>query len=361
MIIYDSTSIAFIQKSEDMVKNILSELGFKVNRSRFEFNRYFYPIHIVVFEGKEWGHFNAPYFQIALNRRLIAVAKDSVLRDVLKHELAHYLTYIKYGAVTAHGPEFKQTCEEYGFSQEISAATMNMEVANESKVGDLVSERVIEKVKKLLQLAQSSNAHEAELATVKANQLLLRHNLDYLKEKDEPLYMDRILVQARKDAKLVAIYDILKHFIVRPVFSYGKKTCTLEVSGSFTNVTLARYVGEFLNRELDHLWAQAKAEYQFEGLRAKNSFFLGVAQGFDMKMKSSKASFSPEDQKALVVVEKKLSVDVKLIYKRLSSTSSGQRLDENATGAGIIMGKDLTIRQGVETKKSNTLLGWRQS
>ena len=91
MFIYDSTSIAFIQKSEKFMKEILAEAGITVRTSRFELNRLLYPINIVVFEGKEWGHFNAPYLQIALNRKLIYLAKDSVVRDVLKHEIASLL------------------------------------------------------------------------------------------------------------------------------------------------------------------------------------------------------------------------------------------------------------------------------
>jgi predicted SprT family Zn-dependent metalloprotease len=178
MFIYDSTSIAFIQKSERFLKEILQETGITVNKSRFLYKGYFYPLHVVVFEGSEWGHFNAPYLQIALNRKLIYLAKDSVVRDILKHELAHYFTYIIYKDVKPHGAEFREVCRQFGFPEEVAEATMNLEVSNLSKVGDLESERVIEKVKKLFMLAQSSNAHEAELATLKANELLLRHNID---------------------------------------------------------------------------------------------------------------------------------------------------------------------------------------
>ncbi len=349
MIVYNDTTLAFIQRSEVLVKDILQSLNFEVKRSRFLCKNYLYPIHVVVFEGTELGHFNAPYLQIGLNLKLIYSAKDSVLRDILKHELAHYLTYIRHGEVQSHGPEFRATCLEFGFPQEISAATMNVEMSNEKKEGDLVSERVIEKVKKLLQLAQSSNPHEAELATLKANELLLRHNLDHIQgEELETIYLDRLLYRPRKDAKLVAIYEILRHFIVRPVLSFGKNSCCLEVSGTLTNVKLARYVAEFLDRELDRLWDTVKAEENLQGLKAKNSFFAGVARGFDEKMKMSKASFSPSDQKALVLVEKKLDHDVRLIYRRLGSSHSGGIVDERARSLGVDKGRNLTIRQGVE-------------
>lgn len=348
MMIYDSTSMAFMRKSEELIKEILVTMGLKVNRNRFVWGKYLYPVRVVVFEGAELGHFNAPYLQIGLNRKLIYSAKDSVLRDILKHELAHYLTYLTHGEVRSHGPEFRAICEKYGFPHEVALATMNVEKANESKEGDLDSERVLEKVKKLLQLAQSSNVHEAELATIKANELLLRHNLERVNVTDGAIYLDRVLMRTRKDAKMTAIYDILRHFVVKPVMSFGKNSCCLEVSGTLTNVKLARYVAEFLDRELDHLWEGSRKEYRLSGLRAKNSFFTGVARGFDEKMKKSKAGFSVSDQKALVLVEKKLDLDVRQIYRRLSSSSSEAMVDGHAQGVGVLKGRDLSIRKGIE-------------
>jgi hypothetical protein len=357
MLIYDSLSLAFIQKAERMLKEILESIGIPVRRSRFLWKNYTYPIHLVVFDGQELGHFDAPYLQIALNRRLIFEAKDAVLRDILKHELAHYLTFIKHGNVSPHGPEFRTVCAEYGFPNEVARARMNLETSNEMKEGDLDSEKVLEKVKKLLKLAQSSNMHEAELATIKANQLLLRHNLDrLLTGQEEPIYLDRVLPQKRKDAKLSAIYDILRHFVVRTVMSQTRGQCCLEVSGSLTNVKLARYVAEFLDRELEHLWASAKKTHQLQGLRAKNSFFHGVAKGFDEKMKAAKASFSAEDRRSLVLVENKLLEGTNLIYRRLSQSYSGSVLDRDAQSIGVASGKSLTIRQGVEGQKKNLYL-----
>jgi predicted SprT family Zn-dependent metalloprotease len=356
MFIYDSTSTAFIQKAEQFLREILTDIGIKVSRSRFEVKDYFYPIHIVVFEGKEWGHFNSTFLQIGLNRKLLYNAKDSVIRDILKHELAHYLTYIYYSEVGSHGTEFHSICHNFGFPKEIAYATLNLEESNLAKEGDLHSERVLEKVKKLLSLAQSSNTHEAELATMKANDLLLRHNLDYLKDKQEPIYMDRLLLRTRKDFKITAVHLILKHFIVRVVISNGLNACCLEVSGSLTNVKLAGYVANFLNQELDHLWKEASKEHNLKGLKAKNSFYLGVAEGFNKKMKLTKKNYSAADQQSLVIVENKLHLDTNIIYKRLGKSRSSHQSDQDANQIGQIKGMNLTIRNAVEGKERNLYL-----
>lgn len=358
MIVYDTTTLAFIQKAEQMFREVLKDCGLTVRRSRFLWKNYLYPIHVVVFEGNEWGHFNPSYFQIALNRRLIWSAKDSVVRDILRHELAHYLTLLKYGSVPSHGKEFHEICSRFGFPESVAAATMNLERENISHEGDLRSERILEKVKKLLSLAQSSNTHEAELATLKANELLLRHNLEYV-DQEETLFLDRLLVRKRKDDKLTAIYEILRHFIVRPVISIGRGTVCLEVTGTKTNVTLARYVAEFLDRELDHQWDLARKEYGLSGLRAKNSFYLGMARGFDDKMKGVKLEFSEADRTALVTVEKNLDEKVRSIYRRLGTVSSGRQTDEEAQAVGKEKGRNLTIRHGVEGKTKNLYLPGR--
>lgn len=364
MIIYDQTSIVFMQRCEELLKEILVNLGFEVRISRFVFKKHLYPISIVVFEGgQDLGHFNHAYYQIALNRKLIYSAKDSVLRDILKHELAHYLTYLEFGLVDAHGAEFRHTCKSYGFPNEIAFSQINLEAANERKVGDLSSEKVLEKVKKLLQLAQSSNSHEAELATLKANALLLRHNLDHLETEgdDEPLYLERVVQQKRKDAKISALYDMLKHFIVKPVISYGRGTCCIEVSGTLTNVKLAVYIAQFLDQEFDRLWDQARKEHGLQGLRAKNSYFLGIAKGFEEKMLNSKAQFSTDEQRALLVVEKNLNHKFKVIYKRLSSTRIGNNIDSHAGELGVQSGKNLSIRKGVETSTKGRLISFFKS
>lgn len=363
MMIFDQTSLAFIQKCEEMARAIFTQLGFKVHRSRFEFNKYLYPIHIVVFEGNELGFFDSKFYQIGLNKKLIYTAKDSVTRDILKHEIAHYLTFLHYpNFQTSHGSEFKEICQRFGFDSQIQKATIDLVSANEAKEGDLESERVLDKVQKLLKLAESSNAHEAELATLKANELLIKHSLSHVDtQKEETIYLDRPLVYPRSNSKLVAIYEILTHFLVRPVISHGHKQCSLEICGPKTNVILARYVAEFLDRQLEYLWLETKKEAGLQGQRAKNSFMLGVASGFHEKMRKSEETLEPTNKKSLTIVKKQLEVNLNIVYKRLGSTRSTHQMDHQARNAGIEKGKKLSINKGVEGGSSNLSLSWRKS
>lgn len=338
-------------------KEILKSLHIEVFQSKFLMNHYKYPIKIVVFEGRELGLFDSSYYHIGLNRKLIYQVKDSVLRDILKHEVAHYLTFIHYGQVEKpHGPEFKEICHRYGLNSEVAKSSIDLHIANALKEGDLKSDAVLEKVKKLLALAQSSNSHEAELATLKANQILLKHNLEYLEHDDEPIFMTRLLRSKKSSQKMNAICSILKYFMVFPVMSRGEKTACIEVSGTQTNVKLAEYIANFLNVEFEHLWRHAQKEYQFRGLRAKNSFFRGVAQGFIKKIKEQEVDYNQSQKNSLTIIKNQMTKKCEQIYGRLSSIHSYHKVDQNAHHIGHLKGKDLTIKKAVTHDSSKEKL-----
>ena len=359
MQVFSETIFSFIQKSNQMIFDILkNETPFKTKRSRFEYQGYLYPIDTIIFEGEQLGYFDAGRFQIGLNKTLIYKSKDNLLRDILRHELAHYITFLFYGeAVKAHGLEFKHVCDLYGWPDKIKKASMDFEVENLKKES-FHSEKVLNKVKNLLKLAESSNAHEAELATIKANQLLIRHNLEIANLKsDNEFYIHRLLTRKRKDAKISTIYDILKHFMVKPILSYGKNEVCIEVTGHKMNVELADYVSDFLDRELERLWSEHKNEHKLKGLKAKNSFFYGIAKGYNEKM--NKLNYSNDEQNALIKLNQQLDQTVNKIYRRLGSSYSQGSRDNNSYKLGQSAGKNLNINKGLKNKTKTKLLGFK--
>lgn len=356
MKVYSETIFSFIQKANKMLRDILQkETSFSVRRSRFEYQGYLYPIDVVVFEGELIGYFDSNHYQIGLNKALIHQAKDNLIKDILRHELAHYITHLFYGdKVQAHGSEFKHVCELFNWPDEIKKASMNFEIAN-ANAKSFHSEKILNKVKNLLKLAESSNAHEAELATLKANQLLIKHNLEFSEiNSDQEFFVTKLLSRKRKDAKISCIYDILKHFMVKPIISYGKNEVCIEVTGNKTNIELAQYISEFLDRELDRLWDQFKKEHSLKGLKAKNSFFYGLAQGYNEKV--NRMDLSEKDKSALVKINNHLDEQVDRIYRRLSSSRSNGSRDNESFGLGKKAGSNLTIHQGVKNKTTKKYL-----
>jgi hypothetical protein len=285
-------------------------------------------------------------------------AKEHVLKNILRHELAHYICFITNpgSTDTPHGELFKEVCREHNWSEAISKASMDITVSNDYE-GDLKSEKVFTKIKALLKLAESDNEHESQLATLKANQLLLKHNISSLESNtNQTLYVHSVYTAKRRNAKMAAIYEILKHFLVKPVFIYGNKQTSLEVSGSKENIELAEYITHFLDRELEKLWKDAD---HLKGQRAKNSFFYGVAKGYDEKITTMATNFSKDEQKSLITITQNLDEQVSKIYRRLSSTSSGASTDKNAYSNGKEKGKNLTINTAIKNKSKTFLLNWR--
>lgn len=360
MKLYSEASLAFIAKSESFLKEILSsETPYKLRRSRFEYLGHTYPIHIVVFTAQDKiGYFDPHTYQIGLHESLMYTVSDDNLKDIIRHELAHYLCYIMGSTdTTAHGPHFKGLCERFGWNETVSKASFNidLELKSEERQEQL---KLVKKVKALLKLAESDNVHEAELATLKANQLILKHNIKNLDFQERIIYSETLLIFKRRNAKLSTIYDIIKHFLVRPVLIYGKNQVALEVNGHKENIELAKHISHFLDEELERLWEK---ETSLKGRKAKNSFFMGIAKGYEQKTKQLNNEFHPSEQNALIKVQRQLDEDIKLIYKRLSYSKSSSTTDRDAYHKGKKKGQSLTIHSPIKNKAKTFLLNWSRT
>lgn len=362
MLIYSETSFAFIRKCEKYLRDIIqNETDLTMRKTRFLYQGYLYPIHIVVFEGEnKLGYFNPGNNQIGLNKVLLYSTKEKILKDILRHEFAHYITLIKFGSVKPHGDEFIQICEKYNWPKEVSDPSINLEEFNAAIEGDLNSEKIMNKIKNLLKLASSDNPHEAELATIKANQLLLKHNIEYLnlEEANKEFYVHTVLSYKRKNTKMGTIYSILKFFMVSPVLNYTKDGVSLEVTGTKSNIELAEYIAHFLDTELERLWNITKKEKNLKGQIAKNSFYRGIEKGYSEKMEKVKGDFNPSDSKALIKINQELSYHVSKIYGGLRSSYSKNQIDQKSQSLGINIGKSLNINKGLKNTTTKKLIGW---
>lgn len=366
MLIYNQTTLAFISRIKIYLREVAAELGLEYRTSRLHLNGISYPITLVVFEGEQrLGFYDAHCYRLGINLKLVYLANSSVIREIIKHELAHFLTSVFYPqALTAHGEEFTEICQRFNLPHDVSAATINLEIANEQFV-DQRSEKVLRLVKKLLALASSQNAHEAEAATAKANALLLKHNLELIDlRRDDPQEADQTFVHTvlsakRQSAKLHAIYQILTTFFVYPVFLQGKEGVRLEVIGNRASVELAEYVANFLDQKLEDLWNEAKNQNaKLKGTTAKNSFFKGVAQGHSLRIQNEQIMSSGKE---LIILKQDLKRRVAQVYSRLgssSSRSSGNCHESHAQG--IKAGSKLSINPalGQDQKAGKKLLSF---
>ena len=360
MHIYSDTALIFLEKVRAFSLSILKhEMMVPFNRKRLLFNNKYYPLDFVVFEHpKVLGEYDPNYFQIKINKNLSYRSNDHHLKNILRHELAHFMTHIIFGKnIQAHGKEFQSVCKRFKFGTEISSATVELENLSET-MSTTQEDKVINKIKKLLQLSKSDNKNEAELATSKANELIRSHNLQFVEgpsASEIETALVRTLESRRLNGKLQAIYKILHHFYVVPIFSYGDGSVSLELIGEKHNVICAEYVANFLDKTLEDLYDKSKIEEGISGIRAKNSFMLGVADGFIKKISTSEAT--TKHNKEIIQLQNQLAKHFKKVYPRTRYQKSKEHLvDKNAQLLGRNIGSTLSVSPGLGQKLSQQLL-----
>lgn len=360
MFVYSKNIIRFVSEIKSIVKDILStEIRLKVAGDRFydRQQKTSYPISIVVFNNKKMlGFFDPDFFQMGFHESLMFTSKEQ-LRCLIRHELAHYLTFINHGETTQpHGPEFKTFCQQMGWGEEVSKASFCLE---EGSATELEENSVLRKVKKLMALTSSNNKNEAEQAMIKSQQLLLKHNLEskYIDgEEEEKICVKRLLKQKRENAKMRSIARILETFFVSVVYVRGGDSIYLEILGSSVNLEIAEYVANFLSQEMDNLWDEARRYMPLKGAVAKNSFFLGLAKGYCNKIQALKREYNTSVTQALMIIEKKLIEARDMVYPRLSSAKSKGSHCQQSSALGELMGKQLSIHPAVEKSSPSSQL-----
>ena len=349
MYVYSKPIIQFIAEIKHTIKTILSnEARLTCTEGRF-YNRQktcSYPFGVVIYNHKSMlGYFDPEFYELGFHECLMRANKEQ-LHNIIRHELAHYLTFIKHGAqVKSHAGEFQTTCKELGWGEQVSKATIALE-ANPS----LEESDVLRKVKKLMALTTSSHPNEAEQAMLKSRQLLLKHNLEpqnLQPEIDDKIFVQRILQQKKETAKMRAIGAILKTFFISIIYHRGTQFTYLEIMGNAVNIEIAEYVAQFLQAEMDNLWNGIKRTTALKGAIAKNSFFLGIAKGYCNKIEALKKEHPQEMTKALIILEKQLIDAQAMVYPRLSSRKTSAHYCASSASLGEKAGRQLNINPAI--------------
>lgn len=319
--LYSQAIVAFLDRTLSLSRQILrDEMKIKVGKTRFIIGNTYYPLHFVIFEGKNTlGYFQADLFEIGLNKCFVYDQKHLI--DTLRHELAHYYCWIKYRDLT-HSVLYRQTCQTFGWPAHVSKARLTQETTTPPAIAS--------RIHKLLALSNSTNPHEAQAALLKARTLLKKHPLD--PEPDR--IVKRVLSGKRSTPKWHTIASILKTFGVYPIFNKGHNTAYLEIFGSKENVLTADYVTAFLNQELEILW---KAQKHLKGATARHSFFDGIAKGYLAEIS--------DNEEGLIPLENQLS----LAYPHLRMAKSERKHNAKAHQEGKKWGKKLKIRSPIES------------
>lgn len=361
MIVYSKKIVQFIDEIKYIIKNILKyEVRLKVTGDRFldRQQESSYPIKVVIYNNKTlWGYFEPQFYELGFHESLMHMERNQLL-DIVRHELAHYITFINYGAaVLPHGAEFRAFCDRMGWGEEVYKATACLEGEANGALKEESS--VLRKVQKLMALASSSNKNEAEQAMIKSQQLLLKHHVEakYLGgEEEEKIFLKRVMKQKKENAKMRSIAAVLQTFFVSTVFRRTHDFTYLEILGNAENIEIAEHVAAVLEKEWEKLWSEAQKYAQLKGMVAKNSFFLGLARGYCDKIEALKKEYNSETSNALMVIEKKLVEGRAMAYSRLSSSKSSGQYCERSSALGEHMGRQLNINPAIPSSAPSEVL-----
>ncbi|MGE0550475.1 MAG: SprT-like domain-containing protein [Kofleriaceae bacterium] len=224
---------------------------------------------------------------IELSRTFVLSRPWPEVIGVLEHEMAHQYVHEVLGIrdETAHGETFRRVCDEHGIDGRAAGA------AHASSLGDVDLDRVLERIRKLLALAGSSNQHEAESAMRRAHELMLRYNLDHVGTSDR--FEVRHLGQVRERVSglesdivgLISEFFFVKAIRIRTYVPLEAKSGHVyEITGSAPNVAMAEHVFEFLLSTADRLWRENRDDPRVRDGRDRIAYQSGVIGGFREKL-----------------------------------------------------------------------------
>jgi len=217
---------------------------------------------------------------------------------------------------------------------------------------------IVSKIKKLLSLATSPNAHEAALAATKANELLVRHNLDMQSiasgvDSDLDDYKNSMIYQKPRLAfEAHWVMQIVQtHFFVTVVFKSArrltKNDAYIYIVGKKTNVQVATFTFEFLIGKYKQLWAEYKKNTHSHN-HLKGAYYKGLTEGLHNQLFERRRYV--EISMALTVTKDPLLEKMVSQYHRqarYTSLPTPMQSDQSVHSCGYQTGRNLKIQTGI--------------
>ena len=252
------------------------------------------------------------------------------------------------------------------------------------------NDEILKKIQKLLALATSDNENESSVAAQKAQELIVKHNIDMQQMSDSQFEYQwhEIATEPYLRMHQKFILPMLKDFffvkaVLCPQFA-GTFTVTgarqfktvVKVLGTPTNVIIANYIFDYLSETYQRLWLEYKRE---NGLseKARQAYYNGLTKALRQKLtavreasqsskaeemmrnaKESNKTLSIEDATALTIVRNDLALEDE--FKKIKTKthqSAGFSKDGEAEAAGMEHGKKINLSRPVDHKSEGKVLG----
>lgn len=214
-------------------------------------------------------------------------------------------------------------------------------------------ENHLDKIKKLLKLSKSSNAHEAELAMAKAMEMAARHEIDLSALGDDAEVSDIIHRWFPMKARLarewkLALNIAAAHFHVSPCICRQRKQVVL--IGRSDAIEVADYIITFLVRESRRQVASfgkeqtAMRRKMTSGKRA--AFIAGFFTGISQRLLEGRFDLMREDSRYALVIrteEAKRDAEMDKVIGKTKTITTKKPRRSAATLAGYLSGRQTSL------------------
>lgn len=230
-----------------------------------------------------------------------------------------------------------------------------------------MSEKIKEKIEKLLNLSMSDNEHEAALALEKALKLMNEHNIT----KDEVYrqnFINKELIINNKTLPnwKVNLYSAMAN-VAGCVFTWRNgDVVKAQITGRERDVENAIYLCEFLVREIERQEKIKRKQLQEKGMVSTNlskylkSFKQGIIKIVFTKLyEKQNQFFSSQKETGLVClsIESKVKESEDFLQGKFKFHTSKAKIDGRAEADGILTGKDIELNQAVSKQDEIKMIG----
>lgn len=237
-----------------------------------------------------------------------------------------------------------------------------------------VSERIVEKIQKLLEFQngakQIDSPEEAANAAEKVQRLLVKYNLSIQdigerkeKSKVTEKKFDDITPKKNEGEWILSLYNVLARFnfstflVVKSLETYYPKRVFVKkgvLIGEEENILTVKFLGEQLEHRLRALARKRFSEVQSFVPEKKNTFIrgylTGAVKGIGMQLKETQEKMAQENVKVNTLVHVKddaIKEFMKEKYPNLKSGKSSSLSGRYGYSKGVEDGKNMNINHGL--------------
>lgn len=230
-----------------------------------------------------------------------------------------------------------------------------------------MSNKIKEKIEKLLNLSMSDNEHEASLALERALKLMNEHNITQ-EEVYRQNFINKELIINNKilpDWK-VNLYSAMAN-VAGCIFTWRNGTkVKAQITGRERDVENAIYLCEFLVREVERQEKLKRKELKAKGMISTNlskylkSFKQGIIKIVFIKLyEKQNQFFSSQKETGLIClnIESKVKESEDFLKGKFRPHSTKAKIDKRAEADGILTGQEIELNQAVAKQDEIKMIG----